>query len=117
VQFVGKLAHESLPAWFSGCDVFCLPSHNEGLPNVILEAMSCGAPVVASKVGGIPDALPEFAGMLVEPQDADALAHALRESLERRWDRPRILAHAATFDWDANVRSMCELFAAAASKR
>jgi glycosyltransferase involved in cell wall biosynthesis len=117
VQFVGKVAHESLPAWFSACDVFCLPSHNEGLPNVILEAMSCGAPVVASRVGGIPDALPEFAGMLVEPQDADALAHALRESLERRWDRPRILAHAATFDWDANVRSMCELFAAAASKR
>jgi glycosyltransferase involved in cell wall biosynthesis len=116
VQFVGKLAHGSLPAWFAACDVFCLPSHNEGLPNVILEAMSCGVPVVASRVGGIPDALPEFAGMLVEPQDADALARALRESLEREWDRPRILAHAATFDWETNVQRMCAIFVAAASK-
>ena len=109
VRFVGKVRHDALPTWFSACDVFCLPSHNEGIPNVVLEAMGCGVPVVATAVGGIPDVLPEFAGMLVAPHDAEALACALRESLERVWDRDRIVAHAATFDWATNLQQMCDV--------
>ena len=115
VYFEGKLPHRSLPQWFAACDVFCLPSHNEGLPNVILEAMSCGIPVVASRVGGIPDALPAFAGALVEPKDAAALASALRDCLDRSWDHQRILAHAATFDWAENIAQMREILSIAST--
>lgn len=114
VRFAGRVPHQALPAWFSASDLLCLPSHNEGLPNVILEAMSCGIPVVATRVGGIPEALPDFAGVLVQPKDPAALVQALREGLARNWDRERILAHAGTFDWAMNVRQMCAVVRAAA---
>ena len=61
---------------FPAFDVFALPSHREGTPIVILEAMAAGVPVVASRVGGIPDLVGEDA-LLVEPEDAEALAAAL----------------------------------------
>ena len=111
VTFTGKVRHDSLPPWFAACDVFCLPSHNEGLPNVILEAMGSGTPVVATKVGGIPDMLPGFAGTLVSPNDVDALTNALRASLKRRWNSSKIASHALNFNWDTNIKTMLEILA------
>jgi glycosyltransferase involved in cell wall biosynthesis len=59
-------------------DVFILPSLSEGLPNVILEAMACGLPIVASRIGGIPDIIiNETNGYLVEVKDTDAIAHKI----------------------------------------
>jgi glycosyltransferase involved in cell wall biosynthesis len=59
----------------------------EGQPNVVLEALACGRPVVGSRVGGIPDALEDLeAGMLVPAQDPAALAAALGAALEKSWD-------------------------------
>lgn len=115
VRFAGRARHDELPSWFAACDLLCLPSHNEGIPNVILEAMSCGVPVVATRVGGIPDVLPDFAGVLVAPQDVDALALALREGLQRTWNRQRIRAHAGTFDWETNVHHMSRILRATAA--
>lgn len=61
-------------------DLLVLPSISEGLPNVILEAMACGKPVVASNVGGIPEAVrPGQNGLLVAPRDVDGLAQAMEQ--------------------------------------
>lgn len=109
VKFGGKVAHETLARWFSAADVFCLPSHNEGLPNVVLEAMACGVPVVATRVGGIPEVLPEFAGILVPARDPRALADALARALDRTWDRGRIVGHASQFGWQSNIDRMCQI--------
>lgn len=93
-----------LPGWLDGAArdaelaraaVFCLPSHAEGLPMSLLEAMAAGRAVVASAVGGIPEALRDGEnGLLVPPRDAQALADALARVLADDALRDR-LGHAA----------------------
>ncbi|WP_266182499.1 glycosyltransferase family 4 protein [Dyella humicola] len=103
VFLAGPVPHGALPHWFRAADLLCLPSHNEGVPNVVLEAMSCGIPVVATHVGGIPEVLPSQAGLLVPAHECDALSRALIEAAGTRWDREAIVRQAAAFRWDDNV--------------
>ncbi|WP_426703020.1 glycosyltransferase [Rhodanobacter sp. Col0626] len=106
VQLVGAVAHGDLGNWFRAADVLCLPSHNEGVPNVVLEAMACGTPVVASYVGGIPEVVPEYAGILVPPHAVEALSVALIQATGRSWDCTQIAAHASGFRWEDNINRM-----------
>jgi glycosyltransferase involved in cell wall biosynthesis len=103
VRFAGRVAHAELASWFACASVFCLPSHAEGVPNVVLEAMACGTPVVATDVGGIGEILPAFAGHLVPVQDVPTLTATIVQALATPWDRERIVAHMKPFDWDVNV--------------
>jgi glycosyltransferase involved in cell wall biosynthesis len=109
VRLAGAVPHPELADWFRAADLLCLPSHNEGVPNVVLEAMSCGTPVVATRVGGIPEVLPGFAGMLVPVSDRAALEDALLQACDHSWDHGRITAHAAGFRWDDNIDRMDRL--------
>jgi glycosyltransferase involved in cell wall biosynthesis len=78
VQFVGKIPHKMVQTFMQRADVFILPSLSEGLPNVILEAMACGLPIVASRVGGIPDIITnDVNGYLVEVKDTDDIANKI----------------------------------------
>jgi glycosyltransferase involved in cell wall biosynthesis len=77
----------------AAADLITLPSYMEGCPNVILEALACGRPVVASNVGGIPEIMSDACGRLVPARDATALAQALDEVLEMTWDATTIAAH------------------------
>ncbi len=70
--------------YFAAFDTYVLSSRSEGLPIVILEAMAARTPIVASRVGGVPDALGEADAWLVPPEDPRALAAAIGESLENR---------------------------------
>ena len=79
--------------WMAVADVVTLPSYMEGCPNVILEALACGRPVVATNVGGIPEIMSGECGYLVPPRDAGALVEALASSLDRNWDAQTISAH------------------------
>jgi glycosyltransferase involved in cell wall biosynthesis len=119
VQCVDAVPHAALGDWFNAADLLCLPSHNEGVPNVVLEAMACGTPVVASDVGGIPEVVPPYAGILVPPHVPDALSAALIEASGRSWDSARIAAHAAGFRWEDNVdrldRILCDVAAGSAA--
>ena len=81
VRFVGLLPHYDLPGWFRAADVLVLPSHSEGVPNVLLEASACGTPWVASRVGGIPEIAHLGISRMVTPNSPSELARAIREIL------------------------------------
>ena len=72
--------------WMAAADLVALPSYNEGCPNVVIEALSAGRPVVATTVGGIPELMDETCGRLVPPMDTPALTQALDEVLTATWD-------------------------------
>ena len=80
----------AVATWMRAADVFCLPSYSEGCPNVVVEALACGRPVVATNVGGIPELVDERCGILVEPRQSEPLRAALEAALVRRWDEEAI---------------------------
>jgi glycosyltransferase involved in cell wall biosynthesis len=106
VLFAGRVLHGDLGPWFAASDITCLPSYMEGVPNVIMESMSCGVPVVASNVGGIPEVLDPVAGVMVEPRDAEGLAVALNDALNRSWDAAAIRAHVSQYTWNDTVEQI-----------
>jgi glycosyltransferase involved in cell wall biosynthesis len=116
MRLVGSVPHDALPDWFRAANLLCLPSHNEGVPNVVLEAMACGTPVVATRVGGIPEVLPDEAGLLVEARAIDALGAALARALDETWDAQAIVAHAGKFRWDDNIRMVEHVLLEAAGR-
>jgi len=82
VHFVGPRLPCELPDWYRAADLTVLPSHSEGLPNVLRESLACGRPFVASDVGSIPElAAGSTRSRLVMPGDAFALADAIRDAL------------------------------------
>lgn len=81
VTFHGVVSHDSLPTWYQAADLVALPSKSEGVPNVLLEAMSCGTPFVASNVGGIPEITPEESCALVTPGNASEFSKAMLQVL------------------------------------
>lgn len=79
VRFLGNMPHHELPTILNGWDIFLMTSHYEGHPKALIEAMSCGLPVVASRVPGIQELINEGDdGLLVEPE-----AHAFRQAIQR----------------------------------
>ncbi|MEU4773240.1 glycosyltransferase family 4 protein [Micromonospora sp. NPDC023644] len=77
VTFLGELGGPDLLELMAGCEVFVLPSHSEGFPNVILEAMALGRAVVATDVGAVAEMLGDGCGVVVPPHEPDRLAVAL----------------------------------------
>jgi glycosyltransferase involved in cell wall biosynthesis len=76
----GAIRHDEVAHWLNAADVVCQPSLVEPFGLVTLEAMACGRPVVATRVGGPPEFVPPGAGVLVDPGDEDALVAALGEA-------------------------------------
>jgi glycosyltransferase involved in cell wall biosynthesis len=78
IVFTKHVPYSKMPKYMATADVFALPSLTEGLPVVTLEAMACGVPVVASKVGGVPEVvIHDYNGLLVEPGDSKELANSI----------------------------------------
>jgi glycosyltransferase involved in cell wall biosynthesis len=89
--------------YFCAADCLCLPSQNEGVANVVLESFSCGLPVVATAVGGIPEIMTEETGLLAAPMEPASLAAAIHKACRRTWSAEAIRRHGARFDWNANA--------------
>jgi glycosyltransferase involved in cell wall biosynthesis len=98
VHLPGRLPPQSVAQWMAASDLVALPSWSEGHPNVLVEALACGRPVVATDVGGIPEVVDAASGVLVPVRDTDALARALASVLDRRWDEAELAAKFSR-DW------------------
>jgi glycosyltransferase involved in cell wall biosynthesis len=77
VQFLGSRPHPEAMALLAGAEFLVLPSHSEGFPNIVLEAMALGKPVLGTRVGAIPELLGEDGGLLVDPRSVPQLEEAL----------------------------------------
>jgi glycosyltransferase involved in cell wall biosynthesis len=116
VEFHGGRPRERVAELMRAADLLVQPSDSETLSCVVLEAQVSGLPVVASRVGGIPEVVPEGAGVLVEPGDATALAAGIEAALDDagRFDREAIArAAAARFGREALAARWDEVYAEA----
>ncbi len=116
VHMTGGLPHWQIPQYLSAADIFVLPSHHEGLPNAVLEAMACGLPVIATAVGGIPEAVEEGkSGFLVNKQNAKSLAvlieYLVRNDrlIKQMGIRGREIVE-TKFSWKCNAGIMIEIY-------
>lgn len=95
----------------NACDLFVLPSLNEGNPTVLPEALGCGKPFVGTKVGGVPEVITSDAyGLLVEPTDPEELAEKILVALDREWDREAILAYAERYTWENIAKEITTIY-------
>jgi glycosyltransferase involved in cell wall biosynthesis len=111
VRFAGAVPQSQLPTYYSAVDALVLASSREGWANVLLEAMACGTPVVASPVWGTPEvvAAPE-AGVLMAERSAGALAASVKDLLDHYPDRRATRAYAEAYDWAPTTRGQLTLF-------
>ena len=111
VLFCGAHPHTALPAFYSAADILILASSREGWANVLLEAMACGTPVVASNIPGNPEVVAaDSAGIVVRENTADCFAEAIRGLYARRSPRAMTRAYAEHFSWDATSIGQIRLF-------
>lgn len=109
---------ERLFRWYRDADVFVHVSHTEGVPQVLIEAMACGTPIVATAVGGVAGILEEGrAGLLVPPADRDALVEAVERIVCDDGLRKRLVAHgqalAAELTFEAQTQRVARFIALA----
>lgn len=107
VTLAGPQPPATVATWMAAADVVTLPSYSEGNPNVLVEAMACGRPVVATPVGGIPEIIDAENGILVPPRDAVALREGLQQALSRSWDEDAI-SRRFSRDWRQVARETLE---------
>lgn len=100
LRLTGALTATRVAEWMAAADLVTLPSYSEGHPNVLVEALACGRPVVSCPVGGVPEVVDDACGVLVPPRDAAALAAGLGAVLARDWDEGA-LARRHSRGWDA----------------
>jgi teichuronic acid biosynthesis glycosyltransferase TuaC len=102
----GNCPNARLRYWYSASDISCLVSSREGWPNVLLESLACGTPVVATGLWGTPEVItsPDL-GIMVD-QNVPSIAAGLKSAFECKWDRHKIAADAAARDWNVVAREL-----------
>ncbi len=111
VRFVGMVPNHDLARWYSAADVLVLASSREGWPNVLLEAMACGTPVVASQVGGVSEIVQSpSVGRVVTDRSPAAFALAIDQLLAARIDRQLVRRYAEDFGWGRTSQDQVRLF-------
>jgi len=111
VKLVGAKTHDEIPLWMNACDLFVLPSLRESFGIVLIEAMACGKPVVATVNGGSEEIITdEEIGTLVKAGDAEGLAKAINKAMEKEWDMQYIAKFAERYGWGQASKEILETY-------
>ncbi len=115
VHLVGAIPHQELYLWYSAADLFCLASAKEGWPNVLLESLACGTPVVATDTGGIPEIIRSDTVGLLTKRNEEEFSKIISIALKTDWNRTEIIQYARQHTWDKVARSVYDVFQSALS--
>ena len=114
IHVLPACAFDEVAVWMAAADLVTLPSYMEGCPNVVLEALACGRPVVATNVGGIPEIMSDECGRLVPAGEPVALAQALASVLGTAWDAAAISARGSR-SWSTVSAELLDIFGSLAA--
>ena len=117
VHFLGQISHEVLPVLMSAADAVVLPSEREGLANVWIEALACGAPLVIPDIGGAAEVVRSPTAGQLAARSAEAIAAAVRAVLDMGADQATVAANAAGFSWEANAAGLVEIWGDVSEKQ
>jgi glycosyltransferase involved in cell wall biosynthesis len=111
VTFVGSVSQGELRHYYSAADALVLASSREGMPNVVLESLACGTPVICTPVGGIPEVVSDpAAGELMAQRDPESLVEAYRRLVAQRPSTEATRRYAERFDWGATTSGQLRIF-------
>ena len=111
VHWAGVVPQTELKWWYNAADALALCSSREGWANVLLEAMACGTPVIATNIWGTPEVVSTpAAGLLMTQRNAQSLAQAWRQLMASLPSREDTRLHAEMFSWDATTQGQLALF-------
>lgn len=117
VRFCGAVAQEELHVYYGAAEMLVLASDREGWPNVLLEAMACGAPVAATNVWGSPEVVrTKAAGLLIPERTPRSIAATIRQLRADLPSRAATRAYAEEFSWDATTDGQISLFSQVLSR-
>ncbi|WP_417623242.1 glycosyltransferase [Paremcibacter congregatus] len=110
VTFLSHVPHADLPRYYAAAHCSILMSSREGMPNVVLESLAAGTPVVATNVGGIPEVITAENGILLPERNADALVDAVNSALAHPWNRQQISQNMRPLNWPETAKALRQIF-------
>ncbi len=113
VIFLSHVSQDELGHYYAGAKYTIMMSSMEGMPNVIMESLATGTPVITTNVGGIAEVVTKDNGILLTERTSDALTNALKTALTRKWDRQQISESMNYLDWNETARKLHSCFKSA----
>jgi len=110
VTFLPAVAQSQLAGYYAGAKATILMSAMEGMPNVILESLATGTPVIATAVGGIPEVITDDNGILLENRTAEDLTRAISRLSDRKWEGRKISESVRYLDWVETAQRLHQIF-------
>lgn len=109
IIFKGRLPHDEVPLMLSTCDIFVLPTKNEGLSNAIVEAMACGLPVISSAKEFNYDILTKENSILIDPDNIDEISESINFLINSDEDRKKLASGALKTAKELSIEKRAQL--------
>mgnify|MGYP001547639783 CR=1 FL=1 len=117
VRFIYNISQSKLRDYYNAADILVLASIREGMPNVVLESIACGTPVVSTNVGGVSEVLTPECGIIIKKRDSAHIAEAIEKVLLGNYSREKIATIGGKNSWKETTQGQLEVFQMTKGKR